>query len=587
MPVRISLLLAILLVGAWFRFHNLTETEPFIADEAAYILEARFLNSVASNCMEVIRLKRDERRTGQQLITKEQIVQRFQEGLDGRKPWYARPLHVSLIAAAQRLFGPDRIWLGGLVSALFGSLSILLVYALACRLYHPVAGLLAAALFSLSGYQVAYCHTGLTEQVSLFFLLLAGLFHIRGLDRLEGVRWKSLLLCGFALGVCFVTHYRMLTSIAAFFLWEAFFQKPCSPEESRKARFRTRLQAMVVLAAGIAIPIGLFEVPYYLLTLGFHRLLEAVLPFQTYLEQLLVQVFVSIYTNLLSTQKAFSLSNLLTYPYLLWKLSGPVWPVALFGALFVAIRRRMPADRWALVLFLTPFLLCTLLQPRARYACSFLAFGSILMASALCGASMNNVHRVRAGAKATWLRAVVIAALLLTGIFYAHRATQPRLSYGPAMDFLRSRGSMKHLSTYPLLSQVYAGVKQVPEDWPPPTETELLQRYEVGYRYVLIDPLKDAAAFFFQQFGVSENPVFRQRLDLLNRLEEEMEPVFVTKSLHLEPIQTLFEVNHNFLQTRAYYAKMDDIPNIRMIRIYDLDQRYGKTSTGPREERRH
>lgn len=566
------LLLLTLLIGAWFRFHHISRYEPFIADEAAYHLEARFLYSLCANSLDVLKLKREERKTGENLVTREQITRLFQEELEGKKPWYARPLQVYLIALAMWIAGPDTVYLGGFVSALFGTLCIPLVYMLGARLFRPGIGLLAAALFSLSGYQVTYCHTGLTEQVTLFFVLLAGLMHLRSLQGPSANRWKWLFSTGLALGLCFVTHYRMLTSILAFFVWEAFFQS--YPEaKNRREGFKKKSSAVVILAAGIALPVVLTEVPYYLLTLAFHMFLKATLPFQTYFEQLLVQGFVSFYTNLASTQKAFSLSNLLTYPYLLWKLSGPFWPPVLFGALVAAVWRKRRADLWTLVLFLVPFLLCTFFQPRARYACSFLPFGTLLMASMLAGGAREDRARSR-DRTIRWLGGALVTALLLSGLFYAHRASQPRTSYGNAVHFLRSQETMKHISTHPIVSQVYAGVKQVPDDWPPPEEDQLRRLYKQGYRFLIIESLKDAASFFFQQFGVTENPEFVMRLNLLNRIEEDLEPVFITENLHVTPIRNLFEVNHNFLKTLEYYEQMKKIPNIQTIRVYDLEDLY-------------
>ena len=695
-PARLFLLLLILLAGAFFRFHHLTRYEPFIADEAAYHLEARYLYSLASHSLESLRLKLLERKTGQDLVTREQVLKSLTEDLDGRPPWYARPLHTCFIALGMTLWKPESVWLGGLVSAVFGTLSILLVYGLGTTLFGAGAGLLAAALFSLCGYQVAYCHTGLTEQDSLFFLLLAGLFQVLGKDRQGSGRGMFLLFTGLSLGTCFVTHYRMLASILVFFVWEAFFQS--WPElEVRRERIRKRIACMSILASGMALPIVLMEFPYYLLTLFFHRFLGAIPPFQTYFEQLAVQVLVSIYTNLRSTREAFGLSNLLTYPYLLWKLAGPLAPLALTGAVVFSIRRRRRSDLWVLLLFAVPFVLCTLLQPRARYGCGFLAFGSLLVASALCASGQDTGVRRRAarpgplrsagpdsspgalrsgtaaspapnpgGSSLTALcsrlsrrfrqglarklatarrpsssgpaepdpcpgyppgpagsrdpgteqpagspdpaprepaggpepataeparglpvrvgplfRGVLIAALLLCGAVYSWKAGQPRLSYAHAMDFLRSRGTLKHLSTYPLVSQVYAGVDQVPSDWPPPTEEELRGIYRNGTRYLLVDAFQDLASFLLHQVALDTKPGFQERLRLLERLEGSLRPAFVTENLHLEPIQNIFEVNHNFLQTLSCYRRMAEIPRVRTIRVYDLREMFGEV---PRQE---
>ncbi len=575
--VSLIILAIIILVGAWFRFSNITEYEPVITDEAAYHLEARYLYSLAENTVESLRLKQEERKTGENLWTREQEARRFREEIEGRVPWYSRPWHIYMIALAMTVWSPDTVWLGGLVSAVFGTLCILVVYALGARLHHRKAGLMAAALFSLSGYQVAYSHTGLTEQDSLFFLLLAGFFHFQGMDKPVRDRWKYLLLTGLPLGACFATHYRMLNSILAFFVWEAFFQ-PYETPTSWKS-WKRRSGSILILTGAMATPIILTEVPYYVITLAVHFTAKAALPFQTYFEQLLGQVIVSFYTNLMSTQGVFSLSNVFTYPFLLWKLDGPIWPVALLGALFVALWRKKKADTWMVVLFLVPFLTSTFLQPRARYACSFLAFGALLISSALTVRGDGSSWYDR---KTTHLfKGLLAVVLLIVSAFCAYREAQPRVSYGHAMNFMQSQGTIKHISTYPVVTQVYAGVKQVPTKWPD-SEEELRELYEEGHRFVLIDALKDLAFLYFGAFSLLEdNPVLQQRLDLFTRLEKEMEPVFSTDNLHILPIQSIFEVNHNFSMSLGIYRKLEEYPTVKIIRVYDLRERY--EGTGSRE----
>lgn len=575
---RASILLFLALIlagGAFLRFRNITRFEPFITDEAAYHLEAQYLYTMARNAVESVRLKQMERRTGENLWTREQEARRFKEQVEGRPPWYARPGHIYLIALGMLLWGSDTVYLGALVSAFFGTVCILLVYGIGTRLYGSLTGLLAAALFAFSGYQVAYSHTGLTEQDALFFLLLAALLHIRSLDRPAPGRWKVLLGAGLALGCCFVVHYRMVNSILAFFVWEALFQRHEASATGR-LNWKPRAGAVALLATGLAVPVVLTELPYYVLMMGVHMFFKAALPFQSYFEQLVTQFFVSLYTNLMSTQKAFSLLNLLTYPFLVLKIDGPVWPVAILCGLAVSLWRRSRQDLWVLVLFLVPFLTCTFLQPRARYACSFLAFGAILAASALSAPWPSRGPHTGSGL----LRAAKIGfALLLLGVsaVYAYCQTYPRTSYGKALEFLRSRGTVKHISTYPVVSQVYGGVKNVPDEWPR-DEEHLRELHAHGYRFLLVDAMKDIASLFFAEFGVEENPAFQKRLAVLQEVENKLEPVFVTENLHIAPVQNIFEVNHNFSKTLGYYRRIEQVPGIRRIRVYDLDELFGKAA---------
>ena len=74
---------------------------------------------------------------------------------------------------------------------------------------------MGVAFFSLSGVQVIYSRSGLTEQDSLFFFLLALLFYVNDRTAQPDRKWWSLILSGFFIGVSFVVHYRMVTYMVA------------------------------------------------------------------------------------------------------------------------------------------------------------------------------------------------------------------------------------------------------------------------------------------------------------------------------------------------------------------------------------
>jgi hypothetical protein len=146
------------------------------------------------------------------------------------------------------------------------------------------------------------------------------------------------------------------------------------------------------------------------------------------------------------------------------------------------------------------------------------------------------------------------------------------------MDFILSQGSAKHLATYSLLSQVYVGVKNVPDPWPQ-SEEALRGLYEQGYRFIVIDLLKDVADLFLSPFNVENHPGYRDRLALLNRIEDSREPVYTVENLHVSPIQNIFEVNHNFWKTLSYYRTTQEIPRIRQIRVFDLREFFDRPMT--------
>jgi len=160
------------------------------------------------------------------------------------------------------------------------------------------------------------------------------------------------------------------------------------------------------------------------------------------------------------------------------------------------------------------------------------------------------------------------------------RAGDSRLSYRHAIDFIRSRGDVLHVSSYPLLSQVYVGVKSVPDTWPR-SEEELASLYSAGYRFLVVDLLKDAAGLFLEQFGAASSPSFRERLELMNRIEEQLKPAYTVDNLHVAPIQNLFEVNHSFFKTLSYYQAIESTPRMQRIRVFDLKDFFEKPPVAP------
>jgi len=65
--LTVLMLLVIVAIGAVFRFHNVHQVEPFLADEAIYVLEARYLYSIVESTRQSLQLKAEERKTGEDL----------------------------------------------------------------------------------------------------------------------------------------------------------------------------------------------------------------------------------------------------------------------------------------------------------------------------------------------------------------------------------------------------------------------------------------------------------------------------------------------------------------------------------------
>ena len=169
----VTALLLILILGAGLRFHRITELEPGIWDEGSYLLEARFISGFCAEVWKSARLFIEERMSGEDVWKKGEQLERIREGTKGLPPKYGRILHATFLAAADLAAG-ERPYIGNVVNAVFGTLTILAVFFLGRLMYDDRVGLAAALLFAVMGYHIHYSRSGLAEADTLSKLIPAG-----------------------------------------------------------------------------------------------------------------------------------------------------------------------------------------------------------------------------------------------------------------------------------------------------------------------------------------------------------------------------------------------------------------------------
>lgn len=140
--------------------------------------------------------------------------------VDDFLPFVVYPLTNILTAGVMKLFGVGMVQLK-LVSVIAGVLGVIVMYLLLKEGAGDLAGLIGAFTLAISFPLVMYSRLGLIETVQMLFLLLAGLFWVRGLSR----PWLSFLCGFFAGGTAFlvkVSAVYVLAVIPVLFLWEWF-----------------------------------------------------------------------------------------------------------------------------------------------------------------------------------------------------------------------------------------------------------------------------------------------------------------------------------------------------------------------------
>ena len=204
--------------------------------------------------------------------------------------------------------------------------------------------------------------------------------------------------------------------------------------------------------------------------------------------------------------------------------------------------------------------------------------GFIPFLGLMIGSAVQRVREEDRFAELRWPRPVAAAAVVLVlgfGAVYSYRAAMPKTSYAHSIDFVRAQlaGEPKHLATLTVVSQAFCGVKNVPSEWPS-SEEALREQYDQGYGYFIIDFVKDVIDTAMVMLNLpAKGPKFerfKQRIDVMNRIEERTNPVFTCDNLHLDEIYNAFEVNQNFSLTLRSLRELRNNPEVRIIRVYDL-----------------
>ncbi len=569
-----GLLLLAVVCGGMLRFHQITDREPFISDEADYIGEAQFLKSAVCAVTDSARLFLEERRSGRDAWKKQEQAEAFQEALKGHPPVMARPGHVIFIALAMG-FVEDPIAAAPAASALFGTLSILLVFLLGRALYRPWVGALAAILLAVSPYHIWYSRSGFAEADTTFFLLLTVLLYVLGRKR-SSPWWMA--LTGLACGTGFVVHHRFVLFLGVLWFLEAF-----AAVAKQGPGLRAQVERFCLLNLAFALPILSIEAVYHVALLAFQAA-GKVMPAPTYVTQLvLVSAYIR-YNNLIPYRHFFEWRNFLTYPYLLWVIEGPIFFLFFAGGVANLLRRRGFAELVVGILLLGPILFYSFMNANARFI-------SIVMPFYALAAGLVVVEAVQwaAARKANRAWAAVLAAGVLillqagVGLQKTRALLEQRAGYRAAYEWIEaaSEGEARAISSYPHFGQLYLG-KEASATMPS-TGEELRERYEEGYRYVvlvdfLLHYLKRLEAPALARLPVAK--AAQGSVDLAREIQRELEPVFVAPcSFCLSPLNIL-EINVQFGESLRF-METGDAQGLGPIRVYDLKEYYQGAAETP------
>ncbi len=569
----VFLLLLIMILGGYFRFHDIQERGPSFYDEGIYTLEGKWVSSFSQALVSGLKRKIEEVRSGQDLYSFEEEARRFQDALEGTPPVWGRPAFSLLTACCMSILGP-KVFATHVVSAVFGTLSILGVFLLGRAMYNEKVGLLAALLLAISGYHLVYSVTGLADGSAMFFAVFGFFFYYKskiGERGGGGTLWT--LLAGLSCGLAFTAHDRMLYVFLVLLLNEVI-DFLCVREQ-----FGQRVKKSALLGGCFLLPIGLFELPYYLGMIVLRHFGKA-LPFRTYFEELFTHHifnfldFFSVslldLTKYPEFQEAGSrLWNFVTYPYLFFQFDGVLFCVLFVVGVFAAGLQRRYEDRLLLVWLVVPFFLfSTGLSTSVRYALVFMPAVFLIAARSLLLLEEQALREELLGRPlGRPALAASLLILLLSGLYASRGIREMRCAYNEPIAFLKAHGS-KHVSLQYTVTEAYLGRENVRE--PPITMEKLQEYYLEGYRYYLVDFRK----FFLKPpFGNSAEG------KIVEEIESTIQPVFsYVHPCYSSPCY-LFEINVFFCLTRKLVAEAHE-RGVDEILIYDLEDFFTKHEAG-------
>ncbi len=180
----------IILLGMSLRFYSLPQKGVTGLDEATYLQEGMWLAG-------------DDPRTG------------MEDPFYSFKPGFSYAVYFS-----EQIFGYTD-FAGHFVSAVFGTLSIVLIYMIATLLYDKRIGLISAFIFALTPLEIIFSRKIYSEPTMMFFFLLSILVYLIAQNQ-KKTSWKLYILVGLFAGFSYLAKFVGALVLLPLFLYELY-----------------------------------------------------------------------------------------------------------------------------------------------------------------------------------------------------------------------------------------------------------------------------------------------------------------------------------------------------------------------------
>lgn len=342
------------------------------------------------------------------------------DGLAGKAVGTAKPSHALLIALSYAILGVHD-YAPLMLDAAASVLQVGVLFLLGRELFGTRVGLVAALILAVSGYDIIYARSALSESDADLCFLIGVLLWWRVRTRSDAaVRPITCLWPGVVLGLAFTINYRLIVYIAPLVCMHAIMRTRRPPGET--------VLSLLGLVTGLVMVPVLWEAIGLVAQAHGEVLFRSEISYRptTYFGETLYQLHGG-------KQSVIRFSPL---PYLEWFVVRQGWPLTillLVGVVQAAIRR---SARWMvpLVLILVPYGVYTFAPftvPRNLDAA--LPFAALLSAAALIQL-VQEVCYPRIGRSALW------GAVALLALFQGIRAwplTQVRSGFAMAAGYVQ------------------------------------------------------------------------------------------------------------------------------------------------------
>ncbi|MBF0385623.1 MAG: phospholipid carrier-dependent glycosyltransferase [Candidatus Omnitrophica bacterium] len=435
---KIILILAIVLIalGVFFRFYDINKNDFVFYDEGMWL-----------NLGNELLVRMDEAKTNSFTDFFAAVKLIFRISLSTAKSFWAfLSLSRGLILSA------DSYYFSRIISAVCGSLTILLVFVFARKFYGSFfVALLSAVIIALYPSHIFYSRLALQESLSTLLFLIAIHSYINGTK----ISYKT-ILSGVLLSLVYFSNYRMIVS--PFFI--LFCEIYLSVSERRKINW---LKAFCC--------IGVFAILVFFVS-SLYGWANGKITFAWMFHQ-----------NELS-EKGRSAMNIFSYPYYLFRLDGIFFGVLFISGLFPLFRRNL-RQLMPFVFACAAMLLFSFPQEKGvRYICFAMPFIAMSISYTLERFIEDKYFKKQSFLIFT----VLLLGVIAEGSFKGFNNTFYHNDYRQSVDLVKGRDpSAKIVSTQFMVQKLYVKNKKDIVEAPDSFE-KLLSLYSAGYRYLIIDP---------------------------------------------------------------------------------------------------